>query len=117
MNAVDTNVDVYALDADEAAKQAKALELLDRLALQRADTILIWQVAGEFLNQLRHWESKGRLSSAEVEATFQRARAMFVVRPSRSASRSSGKTRCRPRTASTCADCSTGLRVRNCARQ
>jgi hypothetical protein len=74
MYAVDTNVYVYALDADEAAKQAKALELLDRLALQRANTILIWQVAGEFLNQLRHWESKGRLTSAEVEAAFQRGR-------------------------------------------
>jgi predicted nucleic acid-binding protein len=45
MNAVDTNVYVYALDADEAAKQAKAIELFDRLTLQRADTVLIWQVA------------------------------------------------------------------------
>jgi predicted nucleic acid-binding protein len=80
MNAVDTNVYVYALDADEAAKQAKALKLLDQLALQQADTILIWQVAGEFLNQLRHWESKGRLTSAEVEAAFQRVRGMFTVR-------------------------------------
>src|SRR6266852_3767064 len=80
MNAVDTNVYVYSLDADEAAKQAKALELFDRLALQRADTVLIWQVAGEFLNQLRRWESKGRLTSAAVEAAFQRVRAMFTVR-------------------------------------
>ena len=31
MNAVDTNVYVYALDADEPAKQAKAVELFDRL--------------------------------------------------------------------------------------
>ena len=45
MNAVNTNVYVYALDADEAAKQAKALELFDRLTLHRAETILIWQVA------------------------------------------------------------------------
>jgi predicted nucleic acid-binding protein len=37
-------------------------------------------VAGEFLNQLRHWESKGRLTSAEVEAAFQRVRGMFTVR-------------------------------------
>jgi predicted nucleic acid-binding protein len=80
MNAVDTNVYVYALDADEAAKQAKALELFDRLSLQRADTVLIWQVAGEFLNQLRKWESKGKLTPAEVEAAFQRALAMFTLR-------------------------------------
>jgi predicted nucleic acid-binding protein len=80
MNAVDTNVFVYSLDADEGAKQPKALELLDRLAQQRADTVLIWQVASEFLNQLRHWEAKGRLSSTEVEAAFQRVRAVFPGR-------------------------------------
>ena len=45
MNAADTNVYVYALDADEPVKQAKALELFDRLVLQAADTVLIWQVA------------------------------------------------------------------------
>lgn len=80
MNAVDTNVYVYALDADEAAKQAKALELFDRLTLHRTETILIWQVAGEFLNQLRTWESRGRLTAGEVQAAFQRARAMFELR-------------------------------------
>lgn len=80
MNAVDTNVYVYALDADETAKQAKALELLDQLALNRSDTILVWQVASEFLNQLRKWETQGRLTAAEVEAAFRRARAMFAVR-------------------------------------
>ena len=80
MNAVDTNVYVYALDADESAKQAQALELFDRLTLHRAGTVFIWQVAGEFLNQLRTWESRGRLKAAEVEAAFQRARAMFELR-------------------------------------
>src|SRR5437899_351889 len=80
MNAVDTNVYVYALDADEGAKQARALELFDRLTLQRADTVLLWQVAAEFLGQLRKWQSQGRLTPAEVEAAFQRDRAMFEVR-------------------------------------
>jgi predicted nucleic acid-binding protein len=80
MNAVDTNVYVYALDADEPAKQSKALELLDRLMQQRTDAILVWQVAGEFLNQLRKWESQGRLTSAAVEAAFQRFRSMFALR-------------------------------------
>jgi hypothetical protein len=37
MNAVDTNVYVYALDADEAAKQAKALGLFEQLAQKPAD--------------------------------------------------------------------------------
>jgi hypothetical protein len=41
MNAADTNVYVYALDADEPVKQAKALELFDRLVLQATDTVLI----------------------------------------------------------------------------
>lgn len=80
MNAVDTNVYVYALDADEADKQAKALALFDRLAPDRGETVLIWQVAGELLNQLRSWESRGRLTTAEVQAAFQRARAMFELR-------------------------------------
>ncbi len=80
MNAVDTNVYVYALDAGEPAKQAKAVELLDRLMLQPGDTVIVWQVAGEFLSQLRKWESQGRLTSAEVETAFQRFRAMFPLR-------------------------------------
>ena len=80
MNAADTNVYVYALDADEPVKQVKALELFDRLVLQSADTVLIWQVAGEFLSQLRRWESAGRLTPEEVQATFRRFSAMFPLR-------------------------------------
>jgi predicted nucleic acid-binding protein len=80
MNAADTNVYVYALDADEPVKQAKALELFDRLVPQAADTVLIWQVAGEFLNQLRRWESKGKLTPEEVQATFRRFSDMFALR-------------------------------------
>ena len=80
MNAVDTNVYFYALDAEEPAKQTKALELLDRLALKPAETVIAWQVAGEFLGQLRKWQSKGKLAAAEVDAAFQRLRAMFPLR-------------------------------------
>jgi predicted nucleic acid-binding protein len=80
MNAVDTNIYAYALDADEPAKQGKALDLLDRLMLQRDETVLVWQVAAEFLGQLRKWQSKGRLTLAEVEAAFHRARSMFTIR-------------------------------------
>ena len=42
MNAVDTNVYVYLLDPADPAKQAKALELLDRLMRRRDD---LWQGA------------------------------------------------------------------------
>ncbi len=80
MNAVDTNVYVYALDGDEPDKQAKAVDLFDRLILQPDQTVLVWQVAGEFLGQLRKWQSQGRLTPGEVEAAFHRARAMFAMR-------------------------------------
>lgn len=80
MNAVDTNVYVYALDTDEPTKQAQAVGLLDQLMLQPADTVLIWQVAGEFLRQLRKWESQNRLTTAAIEAVFRRFRAMFTLR-------------------------------------
>jgi predicted nucleic acid-binding protein len=71
---------VYALDADEPVKQAKALALFDQLMQERADTVLIWQVAAEFLNQLKKWESQGRLTTAAGDAAFQRFRAMFALR-------------------------------------
>lgn len=80
MNAVDTNVYIYALDADEPAKQAKAIKLLDRVALKPADTVILWQVASEFLGQLRKWQAKGQLTSAAVETAFQRFRATFSLR-------------------------------------
>lgn len=80
MNAVDTNVFVYTLDADEPAKQVKAIELLDRLARTPAETVLLWQVAGEFLGQLRRFEAKGHLTSSAVETGFKRLRATFALR-------------------------------------
>src|SRR5438034_1342291 len=70
MNAVDTNVIVYSLDASEPAKQAKAQHLLGGLAQPPVETLLPWQVAGELLNCLRKWESAGRLAPADVEAHF-----------------------------------------------
>ena len=51
MNAIDTNVLVYAIDSHEPAKQVKARNLLSQ---QNAlsDTVLLWQVAGEYLSCL-----------------------------------------------------------------
>lgn len=80
MNAVDTNVFIYAFDADEAVKRPKAEELLEGLAHQSGETILLWQVAGEFLNCLRKWESAGRMSTADVEANFRDTVALFPLR-------------------------------------
>src|SRR5688500_9572271 len=77
MNAVDTNVLVYALDASEPAKQAKAQNLLARLISSPEDTVLLWQVANELLNCLRKWEAAGRITSADVESHFHDTLAMF----------------------------------------
>lgn len=46
MIAVDTNVLVYAVDANETEKGAKAIALLDEL--QSKPTVLLWQVVCEF---------------------------------------------------------------------
>lgn len=86
MNAVDTNVYVYALDADEPTKQSQAIALLDQLALHNSDTVLLWQVAGEFLQCLRKWESSGRISTADVKENFEDVAAMFPLRVPTSAS-------------------------------
>ena len=80
MNAIDTNIYVYTLDADEPVKQSKAVELLDNLALSPSETVILWQVAGEFLCQLRRFEAKGLLKAAAVEAGFLRFRATFALR-------------------------------------
>jgi predicted nucleic acid-binding protein len=80
MNAVDTNVYVYAFDSDEPLKQAKARELLKLLTQKPAETVLLWQVAGEFLSCLRKWESAGRLNPEDVDADFRLVLAMFTIR-------------------------------------
>lgn len=83
MNAVDTNVLVYSLDVDDPGKQAKAKGLLAGLAQAPTETVLLWQVAGEFLSWLRKWELAGRVSSADVEAHIRDFLAMFpLVLPS-----------------------------------
>lgn len=84
MNAVDTNVLVYHVDREEPAKQAKAIELLDRLGGEEAETVLLWQVAGEFLSCLRRWQSEGRITRQEILGHLDRLESMFrCVLPAR----------------------------------
>jgi predicted nucleic acid-binding protein len=80
MNAVDTNVFVYALDDNEPIKQPKARALIDQLVRAPSDTILLWQVAGELLSCFRKWESAGRITGADVRANFEDVVSMFSVR-------------------------------------
>jgi predicted nucleic acid-binding protein len=79
MNAVDTNVLVYAIDHDEPVKQAKAIELLDRLAQPSVQAVLMWQVAAEYLSCLRRWQAIGRITANEVEQYLHRALAVLPL--------------------------------------
>ena len=79
MNAVDTNVFVYSLDADESVKQPKAQALLQRLAPAVGSTVLLWQVAAELLSNLRKLATAGRMTADEVEAHFRDFLALFPL--------------------------------------
>lgn len=68
MNAVDTNILVYAVDAAEPAKSMLAQELLANLASQTPSLVVPWQVAAEFLTCLRRWEGLGRITRADTKA-------------------------------------------------
>ena len=50
MNAVDTNVVVYRVDSRDRVKQRKARDLWRCLKGDPTATVLLWQVAGEFLH-------------------------------------------------------------------
>lgn len=70
MNAVDTNVFVYAIDDGQPIKQPLAQTLIAGLAQQPAQTKLPWQVATEFLQVLRRWQSQGRIDAQRVDEEF-----------------------------------------------
>ncbi len=55
MNAVDTNILIYAHDSREIAKQTIAADLIESLT----DGALLWQVACEYLSASRKLESIG----------------------------------------------------------
>ncbi len=80
MNAVDTNVFIYALDDNEAAKQSKAQETIGRLVQPPVQTVMLWQVAGELLSCLRKWKSAGRITAGDVERHFRDAFALFPLK-------------------------------------
>jgi predicted nucleic acid-binding protein len=79
MNGVDTNIFVYALDHYEPVKQAKALELLQRLRGGFPQTVILWQVMGEYLNQMRRWLDQGRINPTDYQTYIQVYRVMFPL--------------------------------------
>jgi predicted nucleic acid-binding protein len=78
MNAIDTNVFVYQLDRSEPKKQASARKLIRDLAVQ-GDSVLHWQVAGEFIRQLCAWHHPGRLSYDQVTRLSGALRRLFPL--------------------------------------
>lgn len=53
MNAIDTNVFVYALDATDPTKQTKAREFFRSVFASTESTLIPWQVAVELLARFR----------------------------------------------------------------
>ena len=75
MNAIDTNVFIYRLDRRDPVKQGKARSLLRQLAVDTTPTVLLWQVLGELMPQLRYWQDRGQLTRdgfLRYVATFRR---------------------------------------------
>ncbi len=81
MNAVDTNILVYAVDADEPEKCRTARAFLRELG-QTEPPSLLWQVAGEFLACLRRWEDRRGFDAATTRRYFELITAhMKIVMP------------------------------------
>lgn len=78
MNAVDTNVLVYAIDSSEPTKQAQAIDLLNEL-IPSSTSLLLWQVAGEYLSCLRRFAAAGRFPETDIEADVLDLLSMFPL--------------------------------------
>ncbi len=69
MNAIDTNIFVYVYDYQEPAKQQRARDLVNELFI--ADNFVVpWQVVVEFMQVLRKWKTKARITEHEYSANL-----------------------------------------------
>jgi predicted nucleic acid-binding protein len=73
MIAVDTNVLIYGIDVGETSRHPIAVELLKRLVQGPEETVLLWQVAGEFLAHLRPISVGRRIRRRSLVTTLLRA--------------------------------------------
>ena len=80
MNAVDTNILIYAQDVSQGHKHFKAQALLTALAQAPSQTILPWQVLGELVRKLRQWKDQGLLTVGEFDVRVRTYRSMFPIR-------------------------------------
>lgn len=79
MNAIDTNILIYAVDDNEPVKQGKAQTLIGQLVAGNKPTVLLWQVIVETVNQLRRWQKLGELSAPEFEQHVKTFRNLFPL--------------------------------------
>ncbi len=77
MNAVDTNILVYARDPRDPAKQATAASLLRSLT----DGVLLWQVACEYLAASRKLEASGWSRSEALDDIHELRRSWPTLLP------------------------------------
>lgn len=80
MNAVDTNVVLYLFDPASPQKQGRARQLFDDLLVKPEETVLLWQVAAEFLACLRKAEKKSLLPGDQVQVNFREMLQLFALR-------------------------------------
>ena len=62
MTGLDTNILVYSIDRREVVKRSKARQLLRQLHDDGTETVLPWQVIGEFVRYLRSSEDRGLIA-------------------------------------------------------
>lgn len=79
MIAIDTNVFIYAIDAQEPKKRATARALLKQLAAPPNDGVLLWQVACELVRQLRYWCDTREISDRAFKRYAQLFRRLFPL--------------------------------------
>lgn len=83
MNAIDTNILIYSIDAGEPKKRMRAIELLQ--SLPELETVLPWQVACEVAAVLRKMEKSGRFTGDYVETVAALRSAFSIAIPGVSA--------------------------------
>src|SRR5262245_37141604 len=85
MNAVDTNVLLYSLDATEPEKRQTTQDLLRPLKPSSERSILAWQVLCEVAAQLRYWSEKGKIADEAALGYIHSFRAIFPIKTPRTA--------------------------------
>jgi predicted nucleic acid-binding protein len=82
MNAVDTNVLIYSIDARDGEKRGRALELIE--SLPEPETVIPWQVACEIAAVIRSMAAAGKFQGDYSEAIRSLRSCFRIVLPQHS---------------------------------